>query len=252
AQTGFDERTLFWFRIGALLHDVGKLIIPADVLNKPTKLNDDEWALVRRHPEAGVELLAGIEFPWDVRPLIESHHERWDGRGYPHGLAGDAIPLTARILCLADVFDALTSQRSYKQSMAVADAVEIMRRDVGRAFDPALFEVFEQAIAERDDAESTVRNGDHAALPNAALRRPSHDDLTELPLRRACVAASARLLAARRHGGTGARLVYVRVANLDDGRCRLGQARADDLLATVAGVLRRASRRGDVLARFGA
>ena len=140
ARSGFDERTLFWFRIGALLHDVGKLIIPAEVLNKPAKLNDEEWALMRRHPEAGVELLAGIEFPWDVRPLIESHHERWDGRGYPHGLAGEAIPLTARILCLADVFDALTSQRSYKQSMSTSDAMEIMRRDVGRAFDPDLFE----------------------------------------------------------------------------------------------------------------
>src|SRR5687767_3002502 len=163
SRSGFDDRTLFWFRIGALLHDVGKLIIPAEVLNKPAKLNDEEWALMRRHPEAGVELLAGIEFPWDVRPLIESHHERWDGRGYPHGLVGEAIPLTARILCLADVFDALTSQRSYKQSMSTTDALEIMRRDVGRAFDPDLFEVFERVIVERAAPGTATASGDAPA-----------------------------------------------------------------------------------------
>jgi diguanylate cyclase (GGDEF)-like protein/putative nucleotidyltransferase with HDIG domain len=250
ARSGFDERTLFWFRIGALLHDVGKLIIPAEVLNKPAKLTDEEWALMRRHPEAGVELLAGIDFPWDVRPLIESHHERWDGRGYPHGLTGDAIPLTARILCLADVFDALTSQRSYKQSMAVADAMEIMRRDVGRAFDPSLFDLFEQVVAERAGDQS--RDGGTDAVVPSTGRRPSQDDLTQLPLRRACTAASLRLLAARRRDGGVASLIYLRAIDLQDVRQRLGQARADDVLATVASVLRRMSRRGDVLARFGA
>jgi len=250
ARAGFDERTLFWFRIGALLHDVGKLIIPAEVLNKPSKLSDEEWALMRRHPEAGVELLAGIDFPWDVRPLIESHHERWDGRGYPHGVAGEDIPLTARILCLADVFDALTSQRSYKQSMSIADAMDIMRRDVGRAFDPTLFPVFEQVVAERDP--SHVASGVEGAAVGDGARRPSHDDLTELPLRRACTVASARLLAARRRDGRSASLLYLRVSGLDEVRQQLGDARADDVLATVASVLRRASRRGDVLARFGA
>ena len=83
---GIDEQSLFWFRIGALLHDVGKLVVPSEVLNKPGKLNDEEWALMRSHPTAGVDMLAGIDFPWDVRPIIESHHERWDGKGYPHGL----------------------------------------------------------------------------------------------------------------------------------------------------------------------
>ena len=247
ARSGFHERTLFWFRIGAMLHDVGKLIIPAEVLNKPAKLNDEEWALMRRHPEAGVELLAGIELPWDVRPLIESHHERWDGRGYPHGVAGEAIPLAARIFGLADVFDALTSQRSYKQSMSAADALDIMRRDIGRAFDPTLFEAFERVIAERDP---------HAAagegVESVAPRRPTRDDLTELPLRRACMAASTRVLATRRRDGTSATLLYLKVTGLDVVTQRLGQVRADDVLATVASALRRVSRRVDVLARFGA
>ena len=141
-----DDTGLFWFRIGALLHDVGKLMVPAEVLNKSGKLNPAEWELMRRHPSAGVELLADIEFPWDVRPIVESHHERWDGKGYPHGLIGEAIPLTARVLCIADVYDALTSKRSYKQAFTHDDAMEIMRGDVGTQFDPALFTAFEEIV----------------------------------------------------------------------------------------------------------
>ena len=141
-----DDTSLFWFRIGALLHDVGKLMVPAEVLNKAGKLTDEEWGLIRGHPSAGVELLADIEFPWDVRPIVESHHERWDGRGYPHGLAAEEIPLTARVLCIADVYDALTSKRSYKQAFSHDEAMEIMRGDVGTQFDPDLFGTFEDIV----------------------------------------------------------------------------------------------------------
>jgi putative nucleotidyltransferase with HDIG domain len=148
-----DAISAFWFRIGALLHDVGKLLVPAEVLNKPGKLSEDEWALVRRHPTAGVELLADIEFPWDVIPIVESHHERWDGAGYPHGLAGEAIPLTARVVCIADVYDALTSRRSYKERFSHEQAMLVMRRDRGRAFDPELFDHFEELV--RDSVWST-------------------------------------------------------------------------------------------------
>ena len=133
---GFDTQAMFWFRIGALLHDVGKLMTPAEVLNKPGKLTDEEWVLMRSHTTAGVEILGDVEFPWDVRPLVESHHERWDGRGYPHGLAGEQIPLTARILCVADVYDALTSVRSYKRALTHDEAMDIMRRDIGRSSIP--------------------------------------------------------------------------------------------------------------------
>jgi putative nucleotidyltransferase with HDIG domain len=143
-----DQTSVFWFRIGALLHDVGKLMVPGEVLNKPGKLSPEEWEMVRRHPSAGVELLADIEFPWDVRPIVESHHERWDGTGYPHGLAGEQIPLSARVLCVADVYDALTSQRSYKKALTCEQALEIMRQDVGGQFDPALFALFEETISD--------------------------------------------------------------------------------------------------------
>ena len=155
-----DDTGLFWFRIGALLHDVGKLMVPAEVLNKSGKLNPAEWELMKRHPSAGVELLADIEFPWDVRPIVESHHERWDGKGYPHGLIGETIPLTARVLCIADVYDALTSKRSYKQAFTHDEAMEIMRGDVGTQFDPTLFTAFEEIVR-----RGTWRNTPAAGTP---------------------------------------------------------------------------------------
>lgn len=146
---GWDERRLFWFRVGALLHDVGKIDIPPEILNKPGRLTSEEWALMRSHPEAGVELLSGIDFPEDVIPIVLSHHEKWDGSGYPHGLSGESIPLAARVLGLADVYDALVTDRSYKKGFPHEEALAIMRRDAGTHFDPELFVEFERAAAER-------------------------------------------------------------------------------------------------------
>ena len=138
---GFSSRSLFWFRIGALLHDIGKTIVPMEVLNKPGKLSDEEWALMKRHPEAGLGLVADIDFPGDISVMIRNHHERWDGTGYPDGLAGENIPFAARILCVADVYDALTTTRSYRPGLTHARAAEIMRASTGQ-FDPYLLETF--------------------------------------------------------------------------------------------------------------
>ena len=138
---GMDSRSLFWFRLGALLHDIGKIIVPTEVLNKAGNLTQEEWAIMKRHPEAGLELVADIDFPGDVRAIIRNHHERWDGSGYPDGLAGEAIPFAARILCVADVYDALTTGRSYRDSMSHVRAVEVMRGSKGQ-FDPVLLEAF--------------------------------------------------------------------------------------------------------------
>ncbi len=138
---GFNSRSLFWFRIGALLHDIGKIIVPTEVLNKPGKLTDEEWAIMKRHPEAGLELVADIDFPGDIGAIIRNHHERWDGTGYPDGLKGEAIPFAARILCVADVYDALTTTRSYRPGLTHARAAEIMRASTGQ-FDPQLLETF--------------------------------------------------------------------------------------------------------------
>ncbi|HEY3134236.1 MAG TPA: HD domain-containing phosphohydrolase [Gemmatimonadaceae bacterium] len=138
---GMDSRSLFWFRLGALLHDIGKIIVPTEVLNKAGNLSDEEWAIMKRHPEAGLELVADIDFPGDVRAIIRNHHERWDGQGYPDGLAGEAIPFAARILCVADVYDALTTARSYRDSLSHRRAAQVMRASKGQ-FDPQLLELF--------------------------------------------------------------------------------------------------------------
>ena len=139
--TGMDSRSLFWFRLGALLHDIGKIIVPNEVLNKTGNLSDEEWAIMKRHPEAGLELVADIDFPGDVRAIIRNHHERWDGQGYPDGLAGEEIPFAARILCVADVYDALTTARSYRDSLPHNRAAQVMRESKGQ-FDPQLLELF--------------------------------------------------------------------------------------------------------------
>jgi len=139
--TGMDSRSLFWFRLGALLHDIGKIIVPTEVLNKAGNLSEEEWAIMKRHPEAGLELVAEIDFPGDVRAIIRNHHERWDGRGYPDGLAGEEIPFAARILCVADVYDALTTARSYRDSLSHHRAAQVMRASRGQ-FDPHLLEMF--------------------------------------------------------------------------------------------------------------
>ncbi|HJQ20911.1 MAG TPA: HD-GYP domain-containing protein [Gemmatimonadaceae bacterium] len=157
----FDETTLFWFRVGALLHDVGKIVVPVEILNKAGPLTPDERAIMERHPTAGVELLRDVEFPWDVLPMVRGHHERWDGHGYPDQLAGDAIPLSARILCVADVFDALTTDRPYRKAYSPEEAARLMLADIGRAFDPEILTRFFRLvpdIAERRKVQEENRN----------------------------------------------------------------------------------------------
>ena len=142
AALGFSEGDLARVRVGALVHDVGKTVIPADVLNKPGRLDPDEWALMRQHPVIGEEIVNGLEFPYDVAAMVRGHHEHFDGSGYPDGLRGAEIDLTARILCVADIYDALTSTRSYRGAFAHGDALEIMSAESGKTVDPELFEVF--------------------------------------------------------------------------------------------------------------
>jgi putative nucleotidyltransferase with HDIG domain len=139
---GVEREVLLWFRMGALLHDVGKIVVPPEILNKPGALTPDERALIERHPDAGVELLSDIEFPWDIRPMVRHHHEAWDGSGYPAGLAGETIPLPARILCVADVYDALASDRPYRPAFPHERTLEVMSAEAGRRLDPSLFDVF--------------------------------------------------------------------------------------------------------------
>ena len=250
---GVAPPSLFWYRVGALLHDIGKLVVPAEVLNKPGRLSEAEWALVRRHPVAGAEMLADVDFPWDVRPIIECHHECWDGSGYPHGLAGERIPLAARIVCVADVYDVLTSDRSFKRALEHTEALDVMRRDVGRQFDPAVFRAFEEVM--RDWTRPRPAD-DSDSLPVSRRPRPvgavgRDDELTGVLRRSAFVTAVADALASRRSSNRPVSLVLVDVDGLGRVNDAYGQLQGDDVLWAVARVLQHGLRGGDVVGRYG-
>ena len=136
-------------RRGALLHDVGKIGVPDNVLRKPTALSESEWAVMKRHPEFGARIIAGIPFLEDVARIVRHHHERWDGMGYPDGLKGDRIPLGARIFAVGDSFDAMTSDRPYRRGLLIAAAREEIRRCGGSQFDPAVVTAFLSIPVER-------------------------------------------------------------------------------------------------------
>lgn len=122
--------------LGGPLHDIGKLAIPDEVLLKPGRLDERELAQIREHPEAGARMLRGVPALEPALPCVLHHHEHWDGGGYPHGLAGSAIPRTARILAVADAFDAMTSNRPYRTALPVDAALAEVARCAGTQFDP--------------------------------------------------------------------------------------------------------------------
>lgn len=135
-------------RLGALLHDIGKIGVSDAILRKPTTLTSGEWAEMIKHPEWGAAIVERIEFLRPARETVIAHHEKFDGTGYPYGLAGSQIPLSARIFAVADVFDAVTTFRPYRMPMSHLDALALIRRASGRHFDPAIVAAFEQALPE--------------------------------------------------------------------------------------------------------
>jgi putative two-component system response regulator len=148
AAAGVPREELEVLLNAAPMHDVGKIGIPDRVLQKSGRLDPEEWALMRRHPEMGAEIIGDHES--DVlamaREIALTHHERWDGTGYPHGLKGEEIPLVGRIVAIADVFDALTTDRPYKESWSVERAVAFIDSEAGRHFDPELVRSFHEAL----------------------------------------------------------------------------------------------------------
>ena len=252
SEAGLDHKSLFWFRIGALLHDVGKLMIPPEILNKPGRLTSEEWSMIKKHPVWGVEMLADIDFPWDVRPIVESHHERWDGMGYPHGLKAEEIPLTARILCIADVYDALTSERSYKKAVSHDQALDMMRSDVGHQFDPQLFPQFEAIMHRLGPPRRTLVS--EASEPAAAVHVPEApgelDDLTGVLVRRAFLEVANSALVRRRPNDPAAALLVIDVDHFKLVNDTYGHLQGDDVLRAVVGLLKRGVRGGDVIGRY--
>lgn len=137
-----DPAFLQLLEIGALLHDAGKIGVPDAVLLKTGVLDDAEWETMRRHPESGAALARGSDALEGAAPIIAAHHERYDGRGYPLGLARETIPIGARIVAAADVYDALTTTRPYKHAFSHAEAISILREQAGAALDPRVVEAF--------------------------------------------------------------------------------------------------------------
>lgn len=180
-QMGLDGGDLEAVNTGALLHDIGKLGVPEYVLLKPGRLTEDEFAKIKLHPEIGAAILDPVEFPWPVLPVVKYHHEKWDGSGYPEGLAGEDIPLTARIMAVADVYDALTSSRSYRSAWTHERAFDVICKDAGTHFDPVVVEAFKLVIEEVIDEMAEVGEGPRAEKTN----------LTEPVLDKAAQAATA-------------------------------------------------------------
>ena len=155
------EGRLLKLGLGLLLHDVGKLAVPAAVLEKPGALTPQERELVESHPHAGAELLDSAKFSPLVRAVVREHHERWDGSGYPQGLAGDRINELARIAAVADVYDAVTSERPYKRAAAPYVGVGVIVDGAGTQFDPDLVDVFERVVPPFPvGSEMTLPDGD--------------------------------------------------------------------------------------------
>jgi HD-GYP domain-containing protein (c-di-GMP phosphodiesterase class II) len=182
-----DDAAVVDIRRGALLHDVGKIGVPDRILHKPGPLDTDERKEIQKHPQNGYEMLVGIPPLNAPIRVVLAHHEKWDGTGYPLGLKGEVIPLGARLFAVADVFDALTSDRPYRKAMPYAAARDIIAKDAGQHFDPAVVEAFlevppeewdqirESVMADvkvrRENHQAAVRRG-HTALLNPAVEEP--------------------------------------------------------------------------------
>ena len=158
---GLDEETLREIEFGALLHDVGKMAVPVELLNKPDKLSDEEMEQMRRHTAMGERMLERIGgVLGEVGTIVRSHHERWDGDGYPDGLKGEEIPIASRVIAACDAFNAMTTDRPYRPARSTEEAIAELRREAGGQFDPrvveALIEVLEEGGAEPGPIDSDI------------------------------------------------------------------------------------------------
>jgi HD-GYP domain-containing protein (c-di-GMP phosphodiesterase class II) len=139
---GFRQHEVDFVRYAALLHDIGKINIKDDILKKPGKLTDEEFAIMKLHPTFGVQIMEPVKAFRQMLPYMFHHHEQFGSGGYPSGIKGEDIPIGARILTVADAFDAMTSDRPYRPGMSVEAAVAELRRNAGKQFDPAVVEAF--------------------------------------------------------------------------------------------------------------
>ncbi len=154
--SGLDRGQLRSLSHAALLHDIGKIGVHEDILNKAGALTDDEYEIIKKHPQMSADIIAPVPFLNPSLKGVLHHHENWDGTGYPEGLSGEQIPLMARIIAVVDAFDAMTSDRSYRGALSEADAVERIRAGSGSQFDPRIAQLFEQHKDEILEGEEVI------------------------------------------------------------------------------------------------
>ncbi len=165
---GMTPNDIQGVKTAALLHDIGKLAVPEHILSKPGPLTPEEFQKIRAHPKVGADIISAVPFPYPVSPLILSHHERWDGKGYPTGLKGEEIPLGARILSVVDYFDALMAERPYHKAMSFDAAMGLLQQEAGKALDPTVVEKFVELIPALQIEAATLEQ---------VLRRPAPEQL---------------------------------------------------------------------------
>src|SRR6202166_1252252 len=163
----FSEDEIEALRAAALLHDIGKLAIPEHIINKPGRLTPEEFEKMKIHPLVGSEILQRVAFPYPVAPIVRSHHERWDGTGYPDGLKGDQIPRGARVLAAVDCLDALASHRQYRNAMSLDAAMEKVSSMSGSAFDPKIVDALKLHYRKLEILAGTDLIGEDEAMPSA-------------------------------------------------------------------------------------
>jgi diguanylate cyclase (GGDEF)-like protein/putative nucleotidyltransferase with HDIG domain len=178
---GLSRSEIQGVKTAALLHDIGKLAVPEHILSKPGPLTQEEFQKIRIHPQVGAEIISAVPFPYPVAPLILSHHERWDGKGYPQGLAGDQIPLGARILTIVDYYDAVTTERPYHKALSHQSAIGLLKHESGRALDPGLVERFIDMLPALIAEAATT---DDQPMPATRLRPLDLSELTPAGLAR--------------------------------------------------------------------
>jgi HD-GYP domain-containing protein (c-di-GMP phosphodiesterase class II) len=154
-QLGLENEQIQGLHLGAVIHNLGNLYVPMEILNRPGPLNDHEYAIVKSHPEVGYEIVKDIDFPWPVAEMVHQHHERLDGSGYPQGLSGESIILEARILAVADVVVAMTTHRPYRPARPLEQAMAELENGRGRLYDPAVVEAC-LAVLLNDDYQADL------------------------------------------------------------------------------------------------
>lgn len=170
-ELGLSKSELEALDAAALLHDIGKLAVPEHIISKPGRLTPVEFEKVKIHPVVGAEILERVQFPYPVVPIVRSHHEKYDGTGYPDGLAGDAIPIGARILSAVDCLDALASDRQYRPALPLEEAMEVIARQSGTSFDPAIVKILQRRFRELEQMAQAVDPEVAKLSTNARIER---------------------------------------------------------------------------------